>query len=61
MAAASTRSQRLAGGDVEAEPIAPNRCVLLLVAVQDDYCHDDVVAAARRAAVPIAWAEAARR
>jgi hypothetical protein len=46
---------------VEAEPIAPNRCVLLLVAVQDDYCHDDVVAAARRAAVPIAWAEAARR
>jgi ureidoacrylate peracid hydrolase len=57
--------------------IAPDRCVLLVVDVQNDYCHDDgafgragrdmrpiqaavervldVVAAARRAGVPIVW------
>ena len=62
---------------MEGELVAPDRCVLLVVDVQNDYCHDegvfgragrdlrpiqaavdrvlDVVAAARRAEVPIVW------
>ena len=43
---------------MEPERIAPNRCVLPVVDVQNDYCHDDD-RWTDWAAVERAWAEAA--